>query len=60
MTRVIWKEEADGFGPLTVYVDGEEPFQPRPFDPDREPPKWISLADAEAVAQEHGVELETS
>jgi len=60
MTRVIWKEEADGYGPCSVFENDEEAFQPRPFDPDREPPKWISLVEAEAIAQEHGVELETS
>jgi hypothetical protein len=60
MTRVVWKEEGDGVGPVFVYENDEEVGRPRPFNPDREPPKWVTLAEAEAVASEHEVELETS
>jgi hypothetical protein len=59
--RVTFKheDEVDGMpiGPLGVF-DEDSPPQPRAFDPNREPEPWVTLADAERVAEQHGVELE--
>lgn len=60
MTRVIWKEEIEGYGPAFVYAQDDEVGKARPFDPDRKPPPWVSRTEAEAVAAEHNVQLETT
>jgi hypothetical protein len=55
------EDEIDGMpvGPVTIW-DDDEPREPRPFDPNREPQPWITLADAERAADELGVTLEES
>lgn len=61
IVAVRWKEEdeiaGDPVGPLIVVREGD-PTGPRPFDPDREPEPWVTLAHARRFAAEHGLELE--
>lgn len=63
VTAITWKheDEIDGqmVGPMKVWREGDE-RGPRPFDPDREPEPWVTLAHARSVAQAHGMELEES
>jgi hypothetical protein len=60
--RVIFKheDEANGepIGPVYVIGNDVEPFEPRPFDPDREPDPWVTLSQAQAIADEHNTDLE--
>lgn len=65
--RVVFKHEnevnGEPVGPVTI-IENEEPGEPgfllgRPYDPD-ERPEWKTLTEAEAIAAEHGVELEES
>jgi hypothetical protein len=62
IVKVVWKDEGD-FGFISTYTADDLEVGgargARPFDPDRVRP-YGSLADAEALAREHGAELEIS
>lgn len=63
IVKVIWKDEGD-YGPIFELTQSDLDAPPdtlgRPFDPNREPPKWYSRAEAEAIAQKHGARFEES
>lgn len=54
--RVIAKKETPREYAFWAFREGEVYGQPRPFDPSRRP-GWGTLADARALAAEHGVPL---
>jgi hypothetical protein len=70
--RVVFKHEDDvdgvPIGPVEVYtpadlveaVEVAPGYFSRPFDPDRPPPRWVTLPQARALAAEYGAVLEES
>lgn len=60
-TAVLFKDEDEideqPVGPLGVFFPGEDPYAPRPYDPDRKPARWTTRTYAVAVAASAGVPL---